>query len=109
MLSSNQISGFVNQLYLKSNWVSQHNFLHADIDWRKVKADLKILVGLGQKCCQPIIFQNSEGNCISGKTSSIKGNGDLKSFSKVSFELSYGPISKSVSFKLSSLIVMENI
>ena len=30
--SVTQISGFWNQLYLKSNLVNQHNFLHADVD-----------------------------------------------------------------------------
>ena len=42
MLSTNDIIEFWNQLYLKSNWVSQCDFLCADIDWRKVKGDKNI-------------------------------------------------------------------
>ena len=32
MLSANQIAGFLNQLYLKSNWVNQGDDVHADIN-----------------------------------------------------------------------------
>ena len=30
----------MNQPNLKSNWVNQDKFLHADRDWRKIKVDL---------------------------------------------------------------------
>ena len=40
-LTVNQILKFSNQLYLKSNRVNQHDFLHVEIVWRKIKADLK--------------------------------------------------------------------
>ena len=39
------ISRFLNQLCLKNNWVNQRIFLHVDIDWRKVKVELKIFSG----------------------------------------------------------------
>ena len=38
----NPILGFLNQLYLKSNWVNQSDFLHVVIHLRKIKGDLKI-------------------------------------------------------------------
>ena len=41
-LSANEISGFLNQLYLKSNYVNQRSFFHAEEDWKKIKGDLKI-------------------------------------------------------------------
>ena len=41
-LSANQFSGFLNQLYLKSNWVSQHEFLYAEIDSKNIRGGLKI-------------------------------------------------------------------
>ena len=41
-LSANQISGFLSQLYFKSNLVNQRDFLHVEIDSRKMKGDLKI-------------------------------------------------------------------
>ena len=31
-LTANQISGLLNQLYLNTNWVNQHDFLHYEID-----------------------------------------------------------------------------
>ena len=42
MLLANKIFRFLNQLYLKSNMVSLLEFLYAEIDWRKIKGDLKI-------------------------------------------------------------------
>ena len=30
MLSANNIAGLINQTYLKSSWVNQRDFLHAD-------------------------------------------------------------------------------
>ena len=41
-LSANEISGFLNQLYLKSNYVHQRSFFYAEEDWKKIKGDLKI-------------------------------------------------------------------
>lgn len=41
-LSAVQISGFLNQLYLKSNWVNQCDVLYAWIDLRKIKADMNV-------------------------------------------------------------------
>ena len=40
MPSANQISGFLNQLYLKSSRVNQRDLLHAEVDRRKMKSDL---------------------------------------------------------------------
>ena len=42
MLSANEILRFFNQLYLKSNRFSQWDFLHAEIDCRNIKGDLKL-------------------------------------------------------------------
>lgn len=42
---ANQIAVFLNQLYLKSIRVNQRDFFHADIEWRKIKVDLKIFIG----------------------------------------------------------------
>ena len=58
-LSANQISGFLNQLYLKINLVNQGDFLLFDINFLKIKGDLKILVECDQKCFWPIRLQNS--------------------------------------------------
>ena len=33
---------FLNQLYVKSNWVNQRVFVHAVIDWKMIKVDLNI-------------------------------------------------------------------
>ena len=41
-LSTNQISCFLNQLYLKTNWVNLYDILNIKIAWRKIKSDLKI-------------------------------------------------------------------
>ena len=40
MLSANQITEFLNQLYLKEEVVNQHDFWHADKDSRNVKSGL---------------------------------------------------------------------
>ena len=39
MPSVYQISGFSNQLYLKGSGVNQHDLLHVEMDWRKIKGD----------------------------------------------------------------------
>ena len=39
LLSANQILAILKQLYLKKNWVSQLDILHADRDSRKVTGD----------------------------------------------------------------------
>ena len=49
MLLANKIAGFINQPYLKSNRFNKHDFLHADIDGRKLKIDLEICSGVGSK------------------------------------------------------------
>ena len=45
-----QISGFLKQLYLETNLLIQHDFLHSEIDWQNVKGELKIIFKLDQKC-----------------------------------------------------------
>ena len=40
MLSANQITEFLNQLYLKEEVVNQRDFWHADKDSRNVKSGL---------------------------------------------------------------------
>ena len=37
MCSINQIQGFLNHLYLSSNWVDQHDFLYTNMDQVNVK------------------------------------------------------------------------
>ena len=49
MLSTNDIAGFLNHLYLKKNLMNQLDFWHDDIDSRHVKEVCKFLFGLGQK------------------------------------------------------------
>ena len=56
---ANQIARFINQPYLKMNQINHHSFLHADTDWRKLKGDLKIVVGWVRKYTWPVRLQNS--------------------------------------------------
>lgn len=47
-LSANPVLRFLNQLCLKSNWVTQRDFFAADLEWRKVKGIWKLLLSLSQ-------------------------------------------------------------
>ena len=58
MLLADQIAGFINQPYLYSKWVKQHDFLRTDIDWKKENLIWKYVAGWGQKCYWSIILQN---------------------------------------------------
>lgn len=49
MLLVNQIPGFINRQYLKSNLVNQRDILHVDIDWEKVKGDLEFFTCAGSE------------------------------------------------------------
>ena len=49
MLSTNQIAGFLNQLFLQNKSMKQPHFVHVDTNSQKLKVDQNFLVGHGQK------------------------------------------------------------
>ena len=56
MLSANQFSGFLNQLYLKKKLTNQLDLWHADIGSRNLRMIFKVLVGHSQKYFRLIRF-----------------------------------------------------
>ena len=63
MLLANQITGFLNQLYLWKKMMKKPGFLHVDTNSWKLKVDQKILCG--QKWMLPLWSEDSKIGCIS--------------------------------------------